>query len=209
MSLLPYAGDTLPRTLKTLHLYFGLFICPFVLLFAVSAILLNHAWRPGGAPAKPEVRNQENIVIRTDLESLPLAQDIMQQVGVSGEIEFFRYQPQQKRLVIPVMRPGWRAKITVDVARRTAQIEQRRTGFWDALLYLHKSPGPHLAGFRGNWIFTRIWGGLADATACLLLFLAASGVYLWLLLRSERRIGLILMGAGSLSFFALVLALAH
>jgi len=197
------------RTLKTLHLYFGLFVCPFVVLFAVSAILLNHTWRPGGDSAKPEVRNQENIVIRTDLESLPLAQDIMKQVGVSGEIEFFRHQPQQNRLVIPVMWPGQRTKITVDVTRRTAQIEQRRTGFWDALLYLHKSPGPHLAGFRGNWIFTRIWGGLADASACLLLFLAASGVYLWALVKAERRMGLILMGAGGLSFFALLLALVR
>ena len=29
---------------KDLHLYFGLFISPFVLLFAVSVFFLVHAW---------------------------------------------------------------------------------------------------------------------------------------------------------------------
>jgi len=32
---------------RDLHLYFGLFISPFVLLFAISVIFLVHAWIPG------------------------------------------------------------------------------------------------------------------------------------------------------------------
>jgi hypothetical protein len=192
-----------------LHLYGGLFVSPFVLVFAISAIRLNHTRHSGGAPPEPKLRRQENIEIRTDLESLPLAKQIMAQVGVSGEIEFFRHQPQEKRLVIPVMRPRQRMRITVDVESRTAQIEQWRTSFWEALLYLHKSPGPHLAGFRGNWFMTRIWCRLADATACLLLLVSASGIYLWALLRAERRTGLIVLGAGGLSFFALTVALVR
>ena len=31
---------------RQLHLYLGLFICPFILLFAVSTIFLNHRWGP-------------------------------------------------------------------------------------------------------------------------------------------------------------------
>jgi hypothetical protein len=201
--------NVLHRFQHTLHLYGGLFISPFVLVFAISAILLNHTWKPGGELPESSVRRQENIEIRTDLESLPLARQIMEQVGISGEIEFFRHEPRQKRLVIPVMRPGQRTRITVDVESRTAQIEQRHTGFWDALLYLHKSPGPHLAGFRGNWFATRIWAWLADATACLLLLISASGVYLWALLKTERRTGLIVLGAGAMSFFALAFALVR
>ena len=32
---------------RDLHLYFGLFISPLVLVFAISAVFLVHAWLPG------------------------------------------------------------------------------------------------------------------------------------------------------------------
>lgn len=209
MSPMRRLPNALRRFQHALHLYGGLLVSPFVLVFAISAILLNHTWLPGGEPSEPAVRRQENIEIPADLESLPLARHIMAQVGVSGEIEFFRHEPQQKRLVIPVMRPGQRTRITVNVESRTARIEQRQTGFWDALIYLHKSPGPHLAGFRGNWVATRIWRWLSDTTACLLLLVSVSGVYLWALLKAQRELGLIVMTAGVLSFLALTFALVR
>ncbi len=209
MSLLQHVHANTQRLLRAVHLYLGLFISPFVLVFAVSAILLNHTYKPGGESSKATIGHQAGIEIPEDLEGLPLAKHIMHQVDVSGEIEFLRHQPQQKRLVIPVMRPGQRITITVELERKTAEIEQRRAGFWDAMLYLHKSPGPHLAGFRGNWLFTQIWTWLADATACLLLFLSASGIYLWAVLKAQHKAGLILIGAGGLSFFALLFALVH
>lgn len=69
-------------------------------------------------------------------------------------------------------------------------------------LSLHKSPGPHLADMRMNWVYMRIWRWLADATVYLLLFVSASGIYLWHVIRAERRAGLVLLAAGAISFFA-------
>ena len=37
-----YAG--LNRVTRQLHLYGGLFVCPFLLIFAISTIRLNHGW---------------------------------------------------------------------------------------------------------------------------------------------------------------------
>ena len=50
----------------------------------------------------------------------------------------------------------------------------------------------------------RAWRTLADATVYLVLFVTLSGVYLWYVLKAERRIGLILLAAGGISFAALV-----
>src|SRR5262249_54511588 len=36
------------RILRDLHLYFGLFISPFVLVFSISVFFLVHAWMPAG-----------------------------------------------------------------------------------------------------------------------------------------------------------------
>jgi hypothetical protein len=65
-------------------------------------------------------------------------------------------------------------------------------------------PGPHNLAIRGNWIGTRAWGWLADATVFLLLFLTVSGIYLWYAIRAERRIGVALLTAGAVSFFGLI-----
>ena len=95
----------------------------------------------------------------------------------------------------------------VDLASGVTELEQRETGIWDAMVYLHKMPGPHNVSVRGNWIMTRIWGWLADWTVYLLLFVTASGVYLWTVLKAERKAGLIFLGTGVLSFFGIISAI--
>ena len=74
------------------------------------------------------------------------------------------------------------------------------------MVYLHKKPGPHNVALRGNWAFMRFWAWLADAAVYLLLFSTASGVYLWTVLRAERRTGLLFLGGGVLSFVLVVAA---
>jgi hypothetical protein len=60
-----------------------------------------------------------------------------------------------------------------------------------------------------NWFYMQLWRGLADTTAYLILFISVSGIYLWYVLRAERRVGFVLLFAGALSFFGLAYALSH
>jgi hypothetical protein len=60
-----------------------------------------------------------------------------------------------------------------------------------------------------NWFMFRVWRWFSDSTAYLLLFISLSGLYLWVVLRSERRIGLAFMATGACSFFGIVYALSH
>jgi hypothetical protein len=198
--------------IRDLHLYFGLFTSPFVLLFSISVFFLNHAWLPG-VSSEVVKRTIADIQIPKGLERLQgmkqveQAKKVLSQVGVTGEIGFVRHAPKESRLVIPVMKPGRETTIELDLKRRSATIQQRDTGLWDALVYLHKSPGQHNANIRGNWFYTRAWTWLADGAVYLLLFISVSGIYLWAVLRSERKIGLVLLGAGAASFFGVVYAL--
>ena len=50
---------------------------------------------------------------------------------------------------------------------------------------------------------------MADATVYLVLFISVSGIYLWYVLRAERKVGFILIFAGALSFFGMAYALSH
>jgi hypothetical protein len=147
----------------------------------------------------------ENLSGRARVDAV---RSLLDQARVHGEIGFIRYVPKGHRLSIPVSVPGRETTFDLDLSTRTATITDRETGVWDALILLHKSPGPHLADIRMNWIPMRIWRWLADATVYLLLFISASGVYLWTVLRSERRVGIAMLIAGAVSFFGMAYALA-
>ena len=110
---------------------------------------------------------------------------------------------------MPVTVPGRETTVDLNVATGTATITEKQTGLADAMVYLHKMPGPHNVNIRGNSAHITAWRWLADATVWLTLFLSVSGVYLWAVLRAERRIGLGLIAAGAFSFFGLVYAIVR
>jgi len=201
---------------RDLHLYFGLLISPFVLVFAFSVFFLVHAWLPRATGGSVSARhtatglrlplNLDKLEIRQRVEAL---RPVLDQLGVAGEIYSIRHVPREHRLVITVSVPGRETAIDLDYEQNIAAVAARETGLAGALVYLHKSPGPHLAAIRGNWAMTQIWRFLADASAYVVLFLSISGIYLWTVLRAERTVGLVLMVLGAASFFGMVYALAR
>lgn len=199
---------------RDLHLYFGLFISPFVFAFAVSVFFLVHAWIPS-AEGQAAVRTVGNVPLPESLytasgrDQVEALQPVLANLGVAGEVNFIRRPPKEHRLVIPVVVPGRETTVDLNFETYAAIITERRTGTWDAFVQLHKMPGPHNANIRGNSLYIRVWKWFADATAYLVVFISISGIYLWTVLRAERRIGLALMAAGAFSFFGIVYALAR
>jgi hypothetical protein len=205
----------LSQWIRDLHLYTGLIISPFVLVFAVSVFFLVHHWLPKAAPNLTGSRLVADLPLPANLDELSgraridALKPALAHAQVQGEVGWIQHLAKENRLVVPVTVPGRLTTVTIDVAKREARIEEQTTGLADALVVLHKSPGPHLAGIRMNWAYMRVWYWLADATVYLVLFLTLSGIYLWYILRSQRKIGLVLIVAGAVSFFSLVYAVVH
>ena len=198
------------RWTRDLHLYVGLFLSPFVLLFAVSVLFLNHA--KVDTEAWTSVRTVTELEVPDGIETaegpaaVALARALLPQLDVDGEVGFTSYSGRNGHFGFPVTRPGWAARVDVDVTTRSATVSLRETSTWEAFAYLHKMPGPHNVAIRGNWLWTRVWRWFADGTVYLLLFVSLSGLYLWTALRAERRIGLTLLTAGAASFAGLIYA---
>jgi hypothetical protein len=178
-------------------------------VFAISVIFLNHTWIPLGGGAVRQSTASVNIPQGLEhlygMARVEKVKEIMRQMGISGEVSFIRLK--DNCLVVPVVKPGHETTLNLFLQSNTATIQERNTGIWDAMDYLHKSPGPHLANIRGNWVYTRIWKWAANATAYLLLFVSASGIYLWAALKAERKVGLIMLCAGVISFMGVVYVL--
>ncbi|MGE5296856.1 MAG: PepSY-associated TM helix domain-containing protein [Solirubrobacterales bacterium] len=203
------------RLARDLHLCLGLFISPFVLLFAASVPFLVHARLANRGQGSARTRIVADLPLPPNLDQLSGRERItalepaLRQAGVQGEVGWIDYSAQENRLTIPVTVPGRATTVRIDVAQCEAAIEERDTGLADALILLHKSPGPHLTAIRMNWFPMRVWSWFADATACLLLFITAGGLYLWYALRADRRAGLLVLLTGALSFFGMVYAIVH
>ena len=199
---------------RDLHLYIGLFLSPFILLFSASVFYLVHgvAQRPSPDQAASS-RTVSDLVVPPGLAGMQgrarveAVRSVLEQVGVRGEVDFVRHLPVERRLIVPVRLPNRDTVVSLDYAQRTATISSREHSLGDALVYLHKMPGPHNVDLRGNSPLMRWWRILADATAYLTLFITISGVYLWVALKAERRVGLALVLTGAITFWGLVYAI--
>jgi hypothetical protein len=200
---------------RDLHLYVGLFLSPFILLFSVSVFYLVHGLTQRPAPtASNTARIVADVNVPAGIGGLQgrarvdALRPVLDQLGVRGEIDFVRHVATERRLIVPVRLPDRDTIVDLNYDQRTATVISRRQSFGDALVYLHKMPGPHNVDVRGNSRPMRAWRGLADASAYLLLFLTVSGIYLWVAIKAERRIGLALILAGGVTFGGLVYAIA-
>ncbi len=207
------------RWLRQLHLYIGVFICPFLLIFSVSTIMLNHQIRftPAEEVTSVPVSIPEEIVARVndpavlagmdknEMEAArrALADHVLGEFDLGGEVSAYGHVNKGKT-VLRSTRPGQTTRVIVDLVQQEAEIVVQKHNLFETMRYLHLNPGPHR---HPVWIGTKIWGWIADVTVYLTLFLTVSGVYMWAVLRVDRKPGLLFMGAGCVSFCAILYAL--
>src|SRR6266478_7476902 len=114
------------RLIRDLHLYIGLFISPFVLVFSVSVFFLVHAWRPRITSETSTTRVVSALPLPGDLQTLsgrPLIEALkpmLEKAEVHGEVGFVRHMVKEEKLIIPVTIPGCETIVTINLASREA-----------------------------------------------------------------------------------------
>ncbi len=203
------------KIFKEIHFHTGLFISPFILIFSISALILNHHfidwqedWQEWYFSADPKVDKSVKFNFPApDKTDIDYAKDILKQINISGEIAgVFRDSIQ---MYMPVTKPGHRISIKADLTSGIAYIHSEQTNLWKKLIWLHKMPGPHNANIRGNWVSTKIWGSLVDLFVICLLFSSITGFVLWYFFKQERTIGLIALFIGFISIALLIIGLKN
>ncbi len=187
---------TLNALIRSLHLYFGLFISPFVLLFAISVLVLNHAafinrLRPIHE-LEPEYR-QMSAFDFTGSDSL-MAKKLLEQVNLDGEIEWITRT--DTSFSFPLNKPGLTRWISLNRLTGRVTITGKEIGFFGATQFLHLMPGQHNAKMRGNSLLIKLWRVATDTLVYVVLFVSASGVFLWYYLRPERTLGIVSLSVG-------------
>lgn len=183
------------------HLYLGLALMPWFLLYAVSSIAFSHApyfeerdkakQLPNWTPRFE--RAYEATVPEGDLR--PLGARIVAEAGLQGAWGVYRVSPTQINVYVYTF---WRStQVKYMVAERRLVAEDMRFR-WD-----HFLTGMHAKGgfAQEGWMHDS-WAVVVDIVALALMVWVASGVYLWWGVRPARTWGAAALAAGAASFAA-------
>jgi hypothetical protein len=194
-------------SVRTIHLYVGLFISPIVLIFSISALVLNHTDyinRTNPIKNLPDIKTSIDK-IPYDTTDLQTAKGIIKKLRIKGEIDYVSQNDSQ--ISFPVILPGLTQKIKINKQTNEVLITRKEEGSLRATNFLHTMPGPHNAKLRGNSLYMQNWKIVADLVVYMLLFLSASGIFLWYFLKSERKLGWVAIILGAITFIGLLLFL--
>ncbi len=201
------------KLIKDIHLHTGLFISPFIIIFSISALILNHDfidwqedWQSWSFSVNEKVdKTIEFNVPDPNQTKLEYAKDILKEIKIEGEIS--NIFGDSLNMIIPVTKPGYRISIKADLISGIAYIHSEKTTLWKKLVWMHKMPGPHNKNIRGNWMYTKFWSSMVDVSVFCLFFSSITGIILWYYFKNERNIGLISLLIGFLSIVSLVIGL--
>ena len=196
---------------RKLHIYLGLYFLLFLWLFAVSGLILNNThWT--FVKSKPvDVRSEEPVTTPAATDDFGMAQDVMRQLDISGEIHAVnRPRPKPPHdLFFSVVRAQYFTFVQVNFDEGVANVRVRKWGFWSGFARLHTVASMSTRGqnmFR-DWWMTKVWSVCVDALAIGVLAMLCGGIYMWWQIKPKRRVGIVCLSLGCVSCALFVIGL--
>jgi len=191
------------RLLLRLHLYAGIFCAPYLVIFAVSSLDINHRFG--------FMQEGNETVIRTVRQKIPfglpdhrLAAALRDTLGLTGWAPRWETSRAKGTFRCKVIHPGKEFTLTADSAAERITISEKRKGFWKLFNNLHMFGGDIP---NRSWVHV-LWGFYQDICVVYLLFAACSGIFLFAKKRKERIAGLVVVSAFALLSLLFMLTMA-
>jgi len=178
------------RVVRRLHLYLGLFLLPWFLLYGVSSVLFSHGRYFEGLynDGKP------NWTVRFDR---PYAIDIPQDAGLRGAFGTYRPNGREFHVYVYDFWSATQLKYYADRGRLVA--EDRRFRLDHILTGMHAR-----GGFTQSSFLDDAWAVTVDLACLGMIAWIASGLYMWWKLSQTRAWGTFAL-AGGVTLFAVFL----
>ena len=191
--------------IRRTHLYLGLVLLPWVIMFGVSSIPLNHN-DPSAPPAWVTIAD---MPLNTDVPATNKAEDLrgvgramMNAAGVSGGFYVNRPNPGQLNVHHPKFVGSTRLFYYIDEKRLVAERQAFAPRMF--IMGLHMRAGYTLGGFWDS-----LWAVFVDLVSVGLLLWIVSGLIMWWKIPGTglRRWGWIALASGAACFAVIMLRL--
>jgi hypothetical protein len=193
----------LRRWLLNIHLYGGLLCSGYLLVYGASSLLFNHRFDRLVGLASAREWAASTAVPSGDAAPNVLARQVADELGIVGRIPAGSPRRDEAgELRFTIQRPGRSFAVRVDTTG-SATVTERRLRPAVILLGLHDArPEPTSMALTSWWWYTHV-------TVAFLLYLAGSGVVLWVITRRPRGAGWPMLLGGTATIAALLAWLAR
>jgi hypothetical protein len=191
---------TFAQFVRRAHLYTGLFLLPWVIMFGVSTIPINHH-TPEPVEWTGIGEHTFDAAVPESAENLrPLGRQMMDVAGIDGGYWIYRVNPDQ----VQVGHPDFMSPVRMNYfpQEKRLVVERRPFSLRPFLSGLHTRGGYDMDG-----VWDSVWAVFVDVVSVALILWIASGVYMWWGLPSTRRWGWIALGAGAACFAVIIATL--
>ncbi|HVW86074.1 MAG TPA: hypothetical protein VHB50_15400 [Bryobacteraceae bacterium] len=194
---------TFDKINRRTHLYLGLLLTPFFLLYAVSGFILNHGeWFQGSGQQTPRwttvfERAYRLPPISDDDDEDVLAERVLRDQGLPG-----RYRADfddDGNLVIDRIKLTGRLRLTYYPKQGRLIGQQERVALPQLITAAH-----FRSGYEYPYFLEYLWAAMIDLLVLSSLIWIASGIYLWWKLTRFRFWGWVSLAAGMASFVLLI-----
>ena len=182
---------------RKLHYYLGLYFLFFLWLFSLTGLMLNHQPWFTHLYDRAETRLQLSIGTPTGDTMLEQTRDVMQQLGLEGEIDWPAAQPAW-HIDFTVSRPNGAAQVRVDLTAKKAYVREFENGRLHAFQIFHTFSGSRFSqpGSQRDWIVTSLWVWAMDALALGLIVMVLGSYYMWWQLKKRKALGVAVLTGG-------------
>jgi hypothetical protein len=198
---------TFDKINRRTHLYLGIALTPWFLLYAVSSVVLNHgaivrATRKGPAPQWTRLAEKPYHLppITDDSDPWDLGEKLLIEQGMLGR--YRAHFDDDDNLVVLRQRFSSTIRLTYFPKESRLLVEQKPLRWNESLTQAH-----FRAGFNYPYFVEILWAITIDLLIVSTLVWIASGLYLWIRLRRFRYWGALALAAGMASFLVVVLRL--
>ena len=192
---------TLLHFVRRTHLYMGLFLLPWMIMFGVSTIPINHTLSPNPVTWTKVAEHRFEGTVPDAGENLrPLGREMMNAAGVSGGYFVNRANPKQVNVNHPNFLTPVRVIYYADQSKLT--VEHRNFSLRQFITSMHTRGGYDMGGFWDS-----VWALFVDIVSVGLILWMATGIYMWWNLPSTRRWGWLALGSGALAFAVIIATL--
>jgi hypothetical protein len=183
---------------RWLHIYGSMASLALVLFFAVTGITLNHQdWFAGQEATSERAGTMSASWLLTGsdegVDRLQVVEYLRSAEGLRGAVGEFRIDSGEVEVVFKG--PGYAASAVVDRATGRFDITESRMGVAALVNDLHKGRDTG-----------KVWGGVIDLSAALLVFISVTGLVLLYFVHKYRFAGILLIGAGAAASYLLYAA---
>lgn len=185
---------------RKIHLYLGLGMLLFIMLFGFSGLQLNHHWAfTRFWDKREETSYDRSVQISIERDQEALAREIMNKADLHGSIFNPEFSDDSLMLEFVVAKPGKRYELKANLGDGNIHIKEVTFNAWGTMQNLHtiRNPGPKERNERYSSRLASIWSFSIDMIATGLIMMCLLGLYLWT--QAERKrfyLGLISLAAG-------------